>query len=81
MPSATGHRSSARAGAELLKRQATIVEELRRLTHALAAGGDSRSIRTAIRTREAEAARIDRELRKVGRIRHPSTLTKNVMIR
>ncbi len=48
--------------ADLLKRHATILDELQRLTDALAAGGDSRSLRGGITTREAEAARLDREL-------------------
>jgi hypothetical protein len=38
-----------------LKRQATIIDGLRRLTDALAADGDSRSLRTGITTRAAEA--------------------------
>jgi hypothetical protein len=53
--------------AELLKRQGTLVEELQRLTDALAAGGDSRSLRAGITLREAEAARIDRELARMAR--------------
>ncbi len=48
--------------ADLLKRQRTISQELHRLTDALASGGDSRSLREGIRTREAEAAALDREL-------------------
>jgi hypothetical protein len=39
----------------------------RRLTNALASGDDSRSLREGITTREAEVARLDRELARLSR--------------
>lgn len=50
-----------------MKRQAELARQIARLTDALANGDDSRALREGIKTREAEAARLERELARMAK--------------